>query len=87
MLNEKELQPKQAKRNKNKDVRWKCLAILLQKMEADIFVKDMATTDGIFITLHDALITNDSNLHKINLALTQSIEKRNLKMTLKLSRI
>ncbi len=87
MLNETELQPKKDKRNKNKDVKWKCLAILLQKMEADIFVKDMATTDGIFITLHDALITNDSNLHKINNSLTNAIKKRNLKMTLNINQI
>ena len=87
MLDEKELQPKKDKRNKNKDVKWKCLAILLQKMEADIFVKDMATCDGVFITLHDALITNDSNLHKINNSLTNAIKKRNLKMTLNINKI
>ena len=86
ILNDKELQPKKDKKHPNKPVRWKSLAILLQKMEADVFINDMATTDGVFITLHDALITNDSNLHKIQNSLSKAIEKRDLKMTLNISK-
>ncbi len=83
LLNENTLQPKQDKKYPNKSVRWKGLSILLSKMEADIFIKDMATETGVFIPIHDAIITNSSNLHKINKTLSESIKKRNMKLTLK----
>ena len=86
LLNESELHPK--KDDNGKPVRWKCLAILLQKMEADIFVKGMANViDTPYITLHDAIITTNSNFHKIEKTLSKELKRRNLKMKLKISKI
>ena len=60
--------------------RWKCLSLLLQRMEADVFIKDMANCNAVYMTLHDALVTNDSNLHKVYKSITNSVKTRNLKM-------
>jgi len=64
--------------------RWKCLALLLQRMEADVFIKDMANCNATYLTLHDALVTNGSNFHKVYNRINNSVKKRDLKIKFEL---
>ena len=65
---------------------WKCLALMLQSREADIFIDGMANTNAYFCSLHDALITNESNVSKVYKDLERALKLANVKMHLKLNK-
>ena len=61
---------------------WKCLALILQSKEASIFVEEMMFTDAIFMTSHDAIVTNEDNISKVEKTLTEALKRANTKMRL-----
>jgi hypothetical protein len=61
---------------------WKCLALILQSKEAEVFVDGMLFTDAVFTTLHDAIITNKTNEYKVEKTLSNALKMAGVKMTL-----
>jgi len=61
---------------------WKCLALIMQSEEATIFVENMMFTDAVFATSHDAIVTNQANIHKVEKTLTEALKRANTKMSL-----
>ena len=61
---------------------WKCLALIMQSKEASIFVEEMMFTDAVFMTSHDAIVTNEQNISKVEKTLTQALKRSNTKMRL-----
>lgn len=56
-------------------LKWKAFPRLLQYMEAEVFVSGMEGTGAYFITLHDAIITNQKGAAEVNKRLQASILK------------
>ena len=56
-------------------LKWKAFPRLLQFMEAEVFVSGMKGTNAHFITLHDAIITNQKGAAEVNKRLQASILK------------
>ena len=61
---------------------WKCLALIMQSKEASIFVEEMMFTDAVFMTSHDAIVTNEQNISKVEKTLTEALKRANTKMRL-----
>jgi len=61
---------------------WKCLALIMQSKEASIFVSEMMFTDAVFMTSHDAIVTNEENISKVEKTLTEALKRANTKMRL-----
>ena len=61
---------------------WKCLALIMQSKEASIFVQEMMFTDAVFMTSHDAIVTNEENISKVEKTLTEALKRANTKMRL-----
>ena len=61
---------------------WKCLALIMQSKEASIFVEEMMFTDAVFMTSHDAIVTNEENISKVEKTLTEALKRANTKMRL-----
>lgn len=61
---------------------WKCLALIMQSKEASIFVSEMMFTDAVFMTSHDAIVTNEQNISKVEKTLTEALKRANTKMRL-----
>lgn len=61
---------------------WKCLALIMQSKEASIFVQEMMFTDAVFMTSHDAIVTNEDNIYKVEKTLTEALKRANTKMRL-----
>jgi len=62
--------------------RWKCLPLELQSTEAFIFVKSMVHTEALFLTLHDAIVTNQQNLHLVDKTLRDGLKRASIKLRL-----
>ena len=76
--------------NKPKDIygrslRYKAFPRLLQRMESDLFVKGMQSAQCDFLTLHDAIVTNDSGAVEVKQTLDRVIDKSdsNIKLNYK----
>ena len=54
----------------------------MQSKEASIFVEEMMFTDAVFMTSHDAIVTNEQNISKVEKTLTQALKRSNTKMRL-----
>jgi hypothetical protein len=73
---------------KEKDVfgrklKYKAFPRLLQRMESDIFVKGMQDTQCDFLTLHDAIITNEKGAVEVKKTLDRIIDENNTNIKLK----
>ena len=73
---------------KEKDIfgrklKYKAFPRLLQRMESDIFVKGMQDTQCDFLTLHDAIITNEAGAVEVKKTLDRIIEENNTNIKLK----
>ena len=73
---------------KEKDIfgrklKYKAFPRLLQRMESDIFVKGMQDTQCDFLTLHDAIVTNESGAVEVKKTLDRIIEENNTNIKLK----
>ena len=66
-----------------RSLRYKAFPRLLQKMESDIFVKGMENVQCHFLTLHDAIVTNDTGAVEVKKALDKIIEENNTDIKLK----
>lgn len=64
-------------------LKWKAFPRLLQKMESEIFVGAMKHTRSHFITMHDAIITNQSGAAEIKKNLDKAVDKSRTKLKLK----
>jgi hypothetical protein len=64
-------------------LKWKAFPRLLQKMESEIFIGAMKNTRSHFITMHDAIITNQSGAAEIKKNLDKAVDKSRTKLTLK----
>lgn len=62
--------------------RWKCLPLELQSTEAFIFVKSMVHTEALFLTLHDAIVTNEQNLQLVDKTLRDGLKRASIKLRL-----
>lgn len=87
VLNEKELQPRRKKKDKNFSIRWKCLPILLQKMEYDLMVKDSHTIPTYFLQRYDALIGTKENINVIAQGLNRTANKLATAITFKINKL
>lgn len=54
--------------------RWKCLSLILQKREADIFVSGMEKTNSLYLIIHDAIVTNEDNIPLVYKSLTEAVK-------------
>jgi tRNA nucleotidyltransferase/poly(A) polymerase len=73
---------------KQKDIygrplKYKAFPRLLQRMESDVFVKGMHDADCDFITLHDAIVTNESGAVEVKNKLEKIIAYDNSNIKLK----
>ena len=73
---------------KEKDIfgrklKYKAFPRLLQRMESDIFVKGMQDAQCDFLTLHDAIITNEAGAVEVKKTLDRIIEENNTNIKLK----
>lgn len=66
-----------------RSLRYKAFPRMLQKMESDIFVKGMEDVGCHFLTLHDAIVTNDAGAVEVKKALDRIIEENNTDIKLK----
>lgn len=66
-----------------RSLRYKAFPRMLQRMEADIFVKGMQDTKCDFLTLHDAIVTNESGMVEVKNTLDRTIEKNSTLIKLK----
>ena len=60
-----------------RSLRYKAFPRLLQRMESDLFVKGMQSAQCDFLTLHDAIVTNDSGAVEVKQTLDRIIDKSN----------
>ena len=65
-----------------RSLKWKAFPRLLQRMESDLFVQDMKDTPTDFITLHDAILTNEKGLIIVKQRLEEIIKRRNANIKL-----
>lgn len=63
--------------------RYKALPVLLQKLEAEIFIKGMEECPGAFLTCHDAVWTNENSLSVVADHLQHSIRNSGYNLKLK----
>jgi len=70
-----------------RSLKYKALPLILQKMETEIFIDGMKNVDAPFITLHDAIITNQDGAVKVKKALEKVIDKTNTNLKLKYTEI
>jgi len=73
---------------KEKDIfgrklKYKAFPRMLQKMESDIFVKGMKNAKCDFLTLHDAIVTNEAGAVEVKKTLDRIIEENNTNIKLK----
>jgi len=68
-----------------RSLRYKAFPRMLQRMESDIFVKGMQETTCDFLTLHDAVVTNESGKMQVKNTLDRLIteSKSNIKLKYK----
>ena len=68
-----------------RSLRYKAFPRLLQRMESDLFVKGMQNAQCDFLTLHDAIVTNDSGAVEVKQTLDRVIDKSdsNIKLNYK----
>lgn len=68
-----------------RSLRYKAFPRMLQKMESDIFVKGMQDATCDFLTLHDAIVTNESGMMQVKNTLDRLIteSKSNIKLKYK----
>jgi hypothetical protein len=72
------------KKQKN---RFKALPLILQKMESEIFQDGLTQLTVPFITIHDAVVTNEDGQLAVLKALTASAKRTNTKLTFKHTRL
>ena len=73
---------------KSKDIygrplKYKAFPRLLQRMESDVFVKGMEDAQCDFLTLHDAIVTNNSGAVEVKRRLEKIIDYDNSNIKLK----
>ena len=68
-----------------RSLRYKAFPRMLQRMESDIFVKGMESTECDFLTLHDAIVTNETGAAIVKKNLDRIIleNKANIKLKYK----
>ena len=69
--------------SKNESNRFKCLPLILQKMESEVFQEGLSNLNVPFITIHDAVITNEDGKEEVLKALTYISEFTNSNLSFK----
>jgi hypothetical protein len=69
-----------------RSLRYKAFPRLLQRMESDVFVKGMEDAQCDFLTLHDAIVTNESGAVEVKKTLDRIIDKSNSNIKLNYKR-
>ena len=69
-----------------RSLRYKAFPRLLQRMESDVFVKGMEDAQCDFLTLHDAIVTNESGAVEVKQTLDRIIDKSNSNIKLNYKR-
>ncbi len=68
---------------KKESNRFKCLPLVLQRMEAEVFIDGLKNLTAPFITIHDAVITNKEGLTDCYRALNTAAAKTNTNLKFK----
>ena len=64
--------------------RWKCLSLMLQKMETKIFVDALESLNVPAVTIHDSIVCLDKDKHILKAKLDELINKFNSNLKLKI---